>query len=42
MYKYESLKPVKGIFEKGSGGRGRIMEGINQIGVLYIYIYMSQ
>jgi hypothetical protein len=30
MYEYETLKPVKVILRTGSGGRGRIMEGMNE------------
>jgi hypothetical protein len=33
VYKYGSLKPAESHFNKGGGGRWRIMEVMNQIGV---------
>jgi hypothetical protein len=37
MYACGTLKPVKVIL-KGEEGKGRVMEGMNQTGVQYLYI----
>jgi hypothetical protein len=36
--KTKILKPVEVILRRGSGGGGRIMEGMNQTGVQYMYV----
>jgi hypothetical protein len=36
MYEYGTLKPY---FKQGSGGRGRIMEGMSHTKVQYMYIW---
>jgi hypothetical protein len=36
MYKYGTLKPVEVILRRG-GGRGRIMEGMNQIKIVCMH-----
>jgi hypothetical protein len=41
MHEYGTLKPVSH-FKKGSGRRGRLMDGMNQTGVQYMYMEMSQ
>jgi hypothetical protein len=38
MYKYGPLKPVKVIFKRG-GRRGKIMEGMKQTWVQYMFIW---
>jgi hypothetical protein len=38
MYEYRTLEPRR-VSKKESGRRGRLMEGMNETGVQYIYIW---
>jgi hypothetical protein len=40
MYEYGTVKPLQVIPRRGVGERGRIMEGMNQASVLYVYIHI--
>jgi hypothetical protein len=39
MYEYGTLKLVEVILTRGVEKKGRIMEGINQTGVQYMYMW---
>jgi hypothetical protein len=39
MYAYGTLKPVEVIFKKGNGVGGRILVGMNQTGLSYMYLW---
>jgi hypothetical protein len=42
IYEYGALKCVKVTLRKEREGRGRRVEGMSQMGVMYVYMEMSQ